>query len=194
MALNFRSLVNAFRKSVRIFDTVGREQRAAAPGTRAGSPPRTPAKRPDAPSDSAGTRTISDYPGDFRGAVTVSYAPHSDGAPDPGEVVWAWVPYEEDYTKGKDRPVLLIGHNGHHLLGLMLTSRDHDQDPHASADYVDIGTGAWDRQSRPSEAKLDRIVQVSPERIRREGAVLDRRRFEVVAAALQKRHGWNRAR
>jgi hypothetical protein len=105
--------------------------------------------------------------------------------------VWAWVPYEEDHARGKDRPVLLIGHHGRHLLGLMLTSRDHDQDAHAGKDYVEIGAGAWDRQSRPSEAKLDRIVQIRPEGIRREGAVLDRSRFELVAAALRRRHGWN---
>ena len=196
MALNFRSLVNAFRKSVRAFDTIRRDQRTAS-GTSVGSPARNPARgaKHAAPrSGPAGTGTVANYPGDFRGAVTVRYAPHPDGSPDPGEVVWTWVPYEEDHTRGKDRPVLLIGHNGRHLLGLMLTSRDHDQDAHASRDYVDIGTGAWDRQSRPSEAKLDRILQLSPERIRREGAVLDRRHFDVVAAALQERHGWNQGR
>src|SRR3954468_725955 len=39
----------------------------------------------------------------------LGYAPKADGRPDPGEVVWAWVPYEEDPTQGKDRPVLVIG-------------------------------------------------------------------------------------
>ena len=37
-----------------------------------------------------------------------SYAPEVDGEPDPGEVVWGWVPYEDDPQQGKDRPVLLI--------------------------------------------------------------------------------------
>lgn len=36
--------------------------------------------------------------------VDVTYAPHDDDQPDPGEVVWAWVPYEEDATQEKDRP------------------------------------------------------------------------------------------
>ena len=194
MALNFRSLVNALQQSVRILDRIRRD---ASTGPSAGSPAPIPARRAKpraARSQPAGTVTAADYPGDFHGAVTVRYAPDPDGSPDPGEVVWAWVPYEEDHTRGKDRPVLLIGHNGRYLLGLMLTSRDHNHDAHASEDYVDIGTGAWDRQSRPSEAKLDRILQVSPDRIRREGAVLDRRRFDVVAAALQKRHAWDQAR
>ena len=41
--------------------------------------------------------------------LRVAYNPRTDGKPDPGEVVWAWVPYEEDASQGKDRPVLLIG-------------------------------------------------------------------------------------
>jgi hypothetical protein len=190
MALNFRSLVQAFQKSVRILDGMRRDAGSAS-GTRPGRPARTPARPAQPAPQKASAGAVSDYPGDFHGAVTVRYSPHPDGAPDPGEVVWAWVPYEEDHTRGKDRPVLLIGHHGSHLLGLMLTSRDHDQDPQASNDYVDIGAGGWDRQSRPSEAKLDRILHIRPDGIRREGAVLDRRRFDLVAAALRRRHGWN---
>ena len=38
-----------------------------------------------------------------------TYAPEIDGEPDPGEVVWAWVPYEDDPSQGKDRPVLVLG-------------------------------------------------------------------------------------
>ena len=40
----------------------------------------------------------------------ISYEPEiGDGYADPGEVVWGWVPYEDDETQGKDRPVLVIG-------------------------------------------------------------------------------------
>ena len=38
-----------------------------------------------------------------------SYRPRRDGEPDPGEVVWAWVPFEDDPQQGKDRPVLVLG-------------------------------------------------------------------------------------
>ena len=41
--------------------------------------------------------------------VTVTYQPERDGDPDPGEVVWTWVPYEDDPEQGKDRPVVVIG-------------------------------------------------------------------------------------
>jgi hypothetical protein len=47
---------------------------------------------------------------------------------DPGEIVWTWVPFEEDHTQGKDRPVLVIGRDAQWLLALPLTSKDHDRD------------------------------------------------------------------
>src|SRR3712207_9197294 len=58
----------------------------------------------------------------------VQYRPRDDGAPDPGEVVWAWVPYDEGDGRGKDRPVLVVGSRGADLVGLMLSSQDHDRD------------------------------------------------------------------
>ena len=109
--------------------------------------------------------------------------------PDPGEIVWTWVPYEEDHRQGKDRPVLVVGRDGLWLLGLMLTSKDHDRDAAQEAregrHWVDIGSGAWDRDGRPSEVRVDRVVRVDPGAVRREGAVLDRRRFEEVATAVR---------
>lgn len=68
------------------------------------------------------------YVGDFTGVATLEYAPHPDRHADPGEVVWTWVPFEDDPAQGKDRPVLVIGHHGLYLLALMLTSKDHDRD------------------------------------------------------------------
>ncbi|MGJ3191140.1 type II toxin-antitoxin system PemK/MazF family toxin [Paenarthrobacter sp. FR1] len=129
------------------------------------------------------------YPGDFRGAVKVNYSPKPDGQPDPGEIVWGWVPYEEDHSRGKDRPVLLVGRDGQWLLGLMLTSKDHDNGARAE-DYVDIGAGPWDRQGRPSEVKVDRVIRLNPQTIRREGAVLGKRQFQDVSRALSARHDW----
>ncbi len=125
----------------------------------------------------------------------MTYAPAPDGEPDPGEIVWAWVPYEEDHTRGKDRPVLVVANHGPLLLALMLTSRDHDRDAADEArhgrEWLDIGTGDWDARRRPSEVRIDRVLQLDPAAVRREGAQLDRERFDLVAAALRTRHGWS---
>lgn len=118
------------------------------------------------------------------GGVLFEYSPSADGRPDPGEIVWTWVPYEEDPHQGKDRPVLLVGREGSHLLGLMLTSRDRNNARERDDRYVDIGTGPWDTRGRPSEVKVDRLLRVDPAVIRREGAVLPRDRFDDVVARI----------
>ncbi len=120
--------------------------------------------------------------------MEITYDPHPNGRPDPGEVVWTWVPYEDDPTQGKDRPVLLIGRVEGQLVGLMMTSKDHDFDAEQEARegrfWFDLGAGPWDDRGRPSEVRLDRLLPIDPEAIRREGSVLDRDRFDAVAAAL----------
>lgn len=147
--------------------------------------------QPAQPAHPATAAPTTAYPGDFEGTLEVHYAADADGRPDPGEIVWTWVPYEEDHTRGKDRPVLLIGWDRAWLLALPLTSQDHDRDAAQEAAagrrWVDIGSGAWDRKGRPSEVRIDRIVRVDPAGVRREGAILARDRFEVVAAALTRR-------
>jgi len=131
---------------------------------------------------------------DFDGIVDPVYDPHLDGDADPGEIVWTWVPYEDDPALGKDRPVLVVGHDGPWVLGLMLTSKDHDRDAADEARYgrswVDVGAGEWDARRRESEVRLDRVLRVDPDRIRREGAVLDRERFDAVVGSLREVNGW----
>ena len=125
---------------------------------------------------------------DFTGTVRALYAPARDGSADPGEIVWTWVAYEDDPTRGKDRPVLVIGRAGTSVLGLMLTSKDHSHDVEREARrgrrWLDIGSGPWDTQHRPSAVRLDRIVRLDPDAIRREGAVITRPEFARIIAAL----------
>ncbi|OFE16522.1 growth inhibitor PemK [Humibacillus sp. DSM 29435] len=129
------------------------------------------------------------YPGDATQLPDTRYAPQPDGRPDPGEIVWTWVPYEEDPTQGKDRPVLVIGREADWLVVLALTSKDHDRDEQQERRsgrlWVDIGTGAWDRKGRPSEVRVNRLIRVDPEAVRREGAVLPRDRYDLVVAAAR---------
>src|SRR5215211_9497873 len=123
----------------------------------------------------------------------LEYRPRADGRPDPGEIVWTWVPYDEGDGRGKDRPVLVVGRDGDGLLGLMLTSKDHDRDAADEArhgrHWIDIGSGPWDRQGRPSEVRVDRVLRIEPGDVRREGATLDRERFDEVAAEVHRRRG-----
>jgi hypothetical protein len=126
--------------------------------------------------------------------LMTSYEPETDGEPDPGEVVWAWVPYEEDATQGKDRPVLIIGRKdvdgATWWAGLPMTSKDHDRDAAqeeaAGRHWMDVGTGAWDGEGRPSEVRLDRLLLLADDDIRREGAALDRETFDLVVAEARR--------
>ena len=124
-----------------------------------------------------------------------AYAPRADGRPDPGEVVWAWVPYDDDPAQGKDRPVLVIAAQDGRLLGLTLTSKDHDRDAADEArwgrHWMDVGTGGWDARRRPSEVRLDRVVTLDPASVRREGAALDRRTFDEVVAQARRFHAFD---
>jgi len=125
---------------------------------------------------------------DHHRPIRFSYDPHPDGHADPGEIVWTWVPFEDDPTQGKDRPVLVIGSDGPYLLALMLTSKDHDRDAADEArhgrHWLDVGAGAWDAKHRPSEVRLDRILTLDPGAVRREGATFDKPRFDEVVRAV----------
>lgn len=120
-------------------------------------------------------------------ARKVMYSPDLDGRADPGEIVWTWVVYEDDPTRGKDRPVLVVGRDRSVLLGLMLSSQERHSD---DRDWVAIGSGDWDYEGRPSWVRLDRVLDVPEEGIRREGAILEREIFEVVAARLRTEYSW----
>ncbi|HET6529793.1 MAG TPA: type II toxin-antitoxin system PemK/MazF family toxin [Actinoplanes sp.] len=117
----------------------------------------------------------------------LAYAPNLDGDADPGEIVWTWVRYEDDPARGKDRPVLVVGRDGRTLLGLMLSSQsDRAGDRH----WLALGAGDWDREHRPSWVRLDRVIEVDEDGIRREGAILDRTRFDQIAEELRQHYGW----
>jgi hypothetical protein len=149
---------------------------------------RPKASRPSAPTPPS----TGGYPGDFTGPFEITYDPHPDKVADPGEVVWTWVPFEEDHSQGKDRPVLIVGRNNSWLLAVPMTSKDHDRDAAQEARegrfWVDIGAGEWDRDGRPSEVRVNRILRVNPATIRRGAGKLDKWRFEAVAEGI--RHHW----
>lgn len=153
--------------------------------------------KPSAPKPSASTRSAStasasagsDYPGDYRDMINFEYSPSLDGDADPGEIVWTWVPFEEDHSQGKDRPVILVGRDGEYLLALMMTSKDHNNREHADSNYLDIGSGPWDPQGRASEVKLNRVIRVRPDSMRREGAIMPEDTFRLIERAWTRHNG-----
>lgn len=118
--------------------------------------------------------------------VRVTYKPdYPDDHPDPGEVVWAKVRYQEDVNQSKDRPVLIIGRiNGSNkLAAVQLTSQiTGRKDQHV------VGPGSWDRLGRNSAVKLDQIIVIDPQDYRREGSKFERTRFDDVIGRLAAYH------
>ncbi|MGJ0204484.1 type II toxin-antitoxin system PemK/MazF family toxin [Leucobacter sp. gxy201] len=136
----------------------------------------------DSPGRSGGTATRELDPAAVRG-LKPSYAPAPDGNPDPGEIVWTWVPYVENDGRGKDRPVLIIARlDAHTTAGCYLSTKQH-------RGFVPIGSGGWDPQGRESFLSPERVLRISDEGMRREGHVLARGPFDAAVAAISALHG-----
>jgi hypothetical protein len=156
----------------RVIQRIVEALRGSPSSTPSTSAKATPTRRP---SSKAAT--------ELSGGFTVEYSPCLDGDPDPGEVVWAWVPYEDDPSQGKDRPLVIIGRRGTRLVGVPLTSKPHSNEP-----QVGVGSGSWDRSGRPSYAKVERVIDIDPDGVRREGAVLPRALFDDIVEAVRRHH------
>lgn len=137
------------------------------------------------PGQAGESATVEVDPRRLRG-VRLAYTPSRDGDPDPGEIVWTWVPFEERDGRGKDRPVAIVAASGGDFLAVQLTSRPHDGD----RDFVALGGGGWDAAGRPSWARIDRVFRVRTGGMRREAASLDVGPYGRLAAALGERYGW----
>ncbi|QNN63834.1 hypothetical protein H9L06_02055 [Leucobacter denitrificans] len=111
--------------------------------------------------------------------IRLEYSPQPDGDPDPGEIVWTWVPYVENDGRGKDRPVLIIGRiDETTVVGCYLSTKQH-------RDFISIGTGAWDSQGRQSFLSPQRLLRVTHTGMRREGVQIDRQGFERAVAGIR---------
>jgi len=141
----------------------------------------------------ASSRETVEYDVARLGLPDLDYTPRHDDQPDPGEVVWTWVPYDDDPRQGKDRPVLVLAREGAGLVVAQMTSKDHDRDAEDEARYgrhwIDVGSGSWDARGRESEVRLDRLLLVEPMAVRRNGGALNQARFTEVTAALRAHHG-----
>ena len=148
--------------------------------------PRSPQTTTDEPGRYGQSATVEVDPA-LIGRVRMTYVPSTDGDPDPGEIVWTWVPYEERDGRGKDRPVLIVAEEAAGTrLAVQLTSKPHEDSPA----YIPVGSGPWDSQGRPSWVNVDRVFRVYPEGMRREASAIDKTSFVRVAAALRDLYGW----
>lgn len=138
------------------------------------------------PGRSGGSATVEVQP-ERVGRVRTTYAPDPDGDPDPGEIIWTWVPYEESDGRGKDRPVLIVAREDQGtLLGVQLTSRERP----GQSEWLPLGAGPWDRSGRDSWVGTGRVLRVHADGMRREACALDRARFNRVVHRLQQVYGW----
>ena len=76
--------------------------------------------------------------------------------------------------------MIVVGLDEKDLVVVPLTTKAHPE----RDDEIEVGSGDWDRTQRNSYAKVDTVLRVSVGDIRREGAVLDRKRFDKVVAAV----------
>ncbi len=168
----------------------------AASRSRTASPPRATGGgswlRGDAPAGhDAGGRSPGRFGDDATRELTraeirelrLSYGPSPDGNPDPGEIVWTWVPYAENDGRGKDRPVLIIARiDATSTACCYLSTKQR-------AGFVSVGTGGWDSQGRGSFLAPDRVLRITDAGMRREGHVLSQERFARAAEAVARLHG-----
>lgn len=117
----------------------------------------------------------------------IYYAPDMDGQADPGEVVWVWLRTEAS-SEPEDRALVVIGRTRHTILGLLISSNPaHSEDPA----WLDIGSGNWNISGTQSWVRMDRVIEASELGIRRQGAIVPRRRFEKIADRLRSEFGWS---
>ncbi|MBK0421294.1 hypothetical protein JD292_04265 [Leucobacter sp. CSA2] len=205
----FRSFLQAFLRSASKRSGADRPQAPARPSSRTtSSRPKPRGAEPSggtrAPRPGSGTNAATGprpaagepSPGQFGSGATrdltaqearglhSSYSPNADGDPDPGEVVWTWVPYVENDGRGKDRPVLIIARlDDGATAGCYLSTKFH-------RGFVSVGTGGWDSEGRESFLSPERLLRVTAEGMRREGHVLDREVFERAVAVVSREYGF----
>lgn len=117
----------------------------------------------------------------------IYYAPDMDGQAEPGEVVWIWAPSDGPDLPPRERAMLVVGRDRHTILGLLISPNPQ----HAGAEsWLDIGAGEWDASGRQCWIRLDRVLEVSEQGVRRQGALFPPRRFERIANRLRNTYRW----
>ena len=106
----------------------------------------------------------------------------------PAHVVWGAVRFMDQPDQAKDRPVLVVGRQPGVFLVLTLTTKPKRPE---QADWFPLGTGGWDRERRPSWARLHPWYRMVDADVRRPGGVVARPEFDALRRVLVERYGWS---
>ena len=118
---------------------------------------------------------------------SIFFTPDMDGQADSGEVVWVWVPAEGKQAPPRERAILVVGRTRTTVMGLLISPNP----KHALDDaWLEIGSGEWDESGCDCWVRLDRLLEVSEEQVRRQGTLFPQRRFERIANRLRARYHW----
>lgn len=120
-------------------------------------------------------------------ARSIFFAPDMDGQADSGEVVWVWAPTDGPNSPPTERAILLVGRTRSTVLGLLISPNS----AHSNEDaWLEIGSGEWDDSGRQCWVRLDRVLEISEEQVRRKGILFPQRRFERIANRLRQKYHW----
>src|SRR5699024_8039630 len=120
-------------------------------------------------------------------ARSIFFAPDMVVQADSVEVVWVWAPTEGPSSPPTDRAILLVGRTRSTVLGLLISPNSTHADDDAR---LAIGSGEWDDSRRQCWVRLDRVLEVSEEQVRRRGILFPERRFERIANRLRQKYHW----
>ena len=82
---------------------------------------------------------------------------------------------------------MVVGRTRTTVLGLLISPNP----KHALDDaWLEIGSGEWDESGCDCWVRLDRLLEVSEEQVRRQGTLFPERRFERIANRLRARYHW----
>ena len=116
--------------------------------------------------------------------------PDSESVPEPLPARWDYwfadVPFAEDPTQSKDRPVLVLAVTRKYVLALKVSS----QDKSSHHDWVRVDTSAWDLSKSDdfSWLSLDDVQRLGFSRLRR---LLGQEADAEVCRQVKRRHLWS---
>ncbi|APT92093.1 hypothetical protein CPHO_03385 [Corynebacterium phocae] len=120
-------------------------------------------------------------------ARSIFFTPDMDGQADSGEVVWVWAPADTPQDPPQERAILVVGRTRTTILGLAISPNPEHAD---ESWWLEIGAGEWDDQGRQCWIRMDRVLEISEEQVRRQGVLFPARRFERIANRLRSTYRW----